>query len=171
MPDTLMKEMKSLLLCLGAAMVPVFFSGCASVACGSHQDVALYSKPLGANVIVYDNHGEIAYQGKTPCVAKLARTAPESGRANYIVLLKKEGFQDVQMPLKSCLNRAGVASAFTGALILDSDFGGAWTLCADTEVPELVQDNPDMLHPDGVCLAMKPEVASPSTAKVQTASK
>jgi hypothetical protein len=167
--DTLMREIKSVLFCLGLAFIPVLFTGCASVTCGSHQDVALYSKPLGANVIVYNNHGEIVYKGTTPCVAKLARTAPESERANYIVLLQKEGYQDVQMPLKSQLNRAGVASAFAGALIVDSDVGGAWTLVPAADVPELAKENPDMIHPDGVCLAMTPESAS--TAKVQTASK
>src|SRR3954470_17734214 len=159
MTDTHMKEMKSIFVCLGLALVPVLLSGCASVTCGTKQDVALYSKPLDANVIVYNNHGDIVYTGKTPCIAKLARTAPESERANYIVLLKKAGYQDVQVPLKSQLNRAGVASAFVRALIVDADVGGAWTLVPAAETPELVQENPDMLHPDGVCLSMTPDSA------------
>ena len=165
-----MKEMKSLLICLGLALVPILFTGCASVACGTRQEVALYSKPLGADVLVYNNHGEIVYEGKAPCVAKLVRTAPESGRANYIVLMKKEGYEDAQVPLKSRLNNAGVASALAGGLILDSDGGGSWTLCPDASAPQL-RESPDMLRPDGVCLLLNQESAVPTTAKVQTASK
>jgi hypothetical protein len=148
----------------------VLFTGCASVACGTRQEVALYSKPLGADVVIYNNHGEVAYQGKTPCVAKLVRTAPESGRANYIVLMKKEGYENAQVPLKSHLNNAGVAGAFAGGLLLDSEGGGSWTLCPDTTAPQL-RESPDMLRPDGVCLALPESPAAPVTAKVQTASK
>jgi hypothetical protein len=164
-----MKEMKSLLICLGFALVPVVFTGCASVACGTRQEVALYSRPSGAEVIIYNNHGEIVYQGKTPSVAKLVRTAPESGRANYVVLMKKEGYENAQVPLKSRLNNAGVASALAGGLILDSDGGGSWTLCPDASAPQL-RESPDMLHPDGVCLLLNQEPAAVA-AKVQTASK
>jgi hypothetical protein len=93
------------------------------------------------------------------------------GRANYIVLLRKDGYQDVQMPLKSRLNRAGVASALGGSLIIDADVGGAWTLCAETDVPELLKENPDVIHPDGLCLALPEENAVPATARAQTASR
>src|SRR5256885_14258648 len=105
-----MKKLKSALAFLALASVAALVSGCASVACGSRQDVALYSKPNGADVIVYNNHGEIVYRGLTPCLAKLDRTAPESGRANYIVLMKKPGCQPAQLQLKSVKNRAGLAS-------------------------------------------------------------
>ena len=139
--------------------------------CGTRQDVALYSKPAGAQVIVYNNHGEIAFQSTTPCVARLARTAPESERANYIVLMKKEGYQDIQIPLKSRLNQAGFASAFVGSLIVDADIGGAWTLCAETDHPELIVESPDILRPDGLCTVLSESPASPVTAKAQTASR
>src|SRR5580765_3773178 len=87
----LMKNLKTLLPLFCLALVTVLAPGCASVACGHRQDVTLYSKPIGAEVIVYDNHGDIVYRGETPCVAKLARTEPESERANYVVLMRKSG--------------------------------------------------------------------------------
>jgi hypothetical protein len=168
--NTLMRKMKSVLVCLGLALVPVLFTGCASVACGNRQEVALYSKPLAADVVIYNNHGDVVYRGKTPCVATLVRTAPESGRANYIVLMKKEGYENAQVPLKSRLNNAGVAGAFAGGLLLDSEGGGSWTLCPDASAPQL-RESPDVLRPDGVCLVLPQNLVAPVTAKVQTASK
>jgi hypothetical protein len=168
-----MKSVKSLLVLSGLALVPVFVSGCASVANGSRQDVSLYSKPNGAEVVVYNNHGEKIYQGKTPCVVQLERTPPESGRANYIVFMKKNGCEPVQLPLRSQLNRAGLASAWLGGagMIVDSDVGGAWTLRPDGQFPGLLLESPDMLRPDGLCLALPEQTASAATAKTVSATR
>ena len=159
--------MKCVSAALGLALTSMLFVGCASVTNGTRQQVALSSAPGGAKVIVYNNQGEIAFQGKTPCVATLRRTAPESDRANYIVLFQKEGFQDAQLPLTSHLNSAGAVSAlFAGAgLLLDSDLGGAWTLSAATDGPKLIQST-DLMHPESLCLALAPSVAVPSGVQV-----
>src|SRR6266704_2349510 len=151
-----MKNLKSLLSLLALALITLVAPGCASVACGPRQDVALYSKPNGAEVIVYNNHGEIVYRGQTPCTAKLQRTEPEPERANYVVLMKKKGCEPAQLRLKSQMNRAGLISVFGGAgLLVDSGTGGMWTLCPTGEHPELMQESPVMLRPDGLCLVLK----------------
>jgi hypothetical protein len=168
-----MKNLKSALAYVALASVAILVSGCASVTCGSRQDVALYSKPNGAEVIVYNNHGDVVYRGQTPCVAKLERTAPESGRANYIVLMKKQGCKPAQLQLKSVMNRAGLASTVVGAgLFVDSGTGGMWTLGPSGENPELQSESPDMLQPDGLCLALKddqaPQAATTVAAKTDS---
>jgi len=165
-----MKNLESLLLlsCLG--LVAVLTPGCASVACGHRQDVALYSKPNGAEVIVYDNHGEIVYRGETPCVAKLVRAEPESERANYVVLMRKDGWEPAQLQLKGTMNRAGLVSIFGGAgAFVDSGSGGMWTLVPTGEHPQLMQESPDMLRPDGLCLVLKEGTVGPIAAKTVAA--
>jgi hypothetical protein len=164
-----MKKLKTALAFLALASTAALISGCASVACGSRQDVPLYSKPNGADVIVYNNHGEVVYRGQTPCVAKLDRTAPESGRANYIVLMKRPGCQPAQLQLKSTMNRAGLASTVVGAgLFVDSGTGGMWTLGPAGDNPELLSESPDMLHPEGLCLALKDDPAAKPAAPTPT---
>jgi hypothetical protein len=160
-----MKKLKAIALGLAFVSLPLLLSGCASATCGSREAVSLYSKPTGAEVIVYNNHGAVVYQGIAPCETKLERTPPESGRANYIVLFKKKGFQPAQIQLKSVMTRAGLANVFGGVgYLVDSGTGGMWTLQPTGKNPDLLP-SPDMLRPDGLCVGLKDE--SPNTVAVK----
>ena len=138
--------------------------------CSSKQAVALDSKPGGAEVIVYNNHGEIVYQGKTPCVAELARTTPEPERSNYIVLIKKKGFAPVQIPLKGEMNRAYLANILFGGigLVIDPATGSMWTLCAKGVDPKVVSQNVAFLqHEDGFLVTLKDELPAEIAAHLE----
>src|ERR1044071_2945278 len=100
-----MKFAKSVFAFLACASTITLFTGCASVLCGPKQTFSVGSKPQGADVIVYDAHGEKIFTDKTPCVAKLARVKPDDDRANYVVVIKKQGFASVQVPLTSTVNK------------------------------------------------------------------
>src|SRR5437870_3119271 len=64
--------MKSVITLLSGCCLITLLSGCASVICGSKQSVAINSKPIGADVQIYNANGEIIFHKTTPCVAKLA---------------------------------------------------------------------------------------------------
>jgi len=136
----MIKLAAKLLPCVGAIML---FTGCASVMVGPRQSVALDSKPTGAEVLVYNNHGEMVYQGTTPCAPKLSRTAPEKERPNYIVLIRKPGYAPVQLPLKSEMNRAYLANVLFGGvgLLVDPATGGMWTLSTSEADSKLLTHN------------------------------
>lgn len=136
----MIKFVASMLPCVGAL---VFFTGCASVMVGTRQSVALDSKPSGAEVLVYNSHGEVVYQGTTPCAPKLDRTAPDSARPNYVVLIRKEGYTPVQLPLKSEVNRAYLANIVFGGvgLAIDPATGAMWTLTTSDADQKLLSPN------------------------------
>jgi hypothetical protein len=138
-----MKIKKSVITLLGCCCFITLMTGCASVMCGTKQSVVLDSKPSGAEVMVYDRHCEVVFEGTTPCVAKLRRCEPEEDRASYIILVKKEGFLPVQIPLKGRLNRAYLANALYGGVgfIADPFTGAMWTLTTTRVDPHLVQDD------------------------------
>ena len=122
----MIKFAATMLPCVGAL---VFFTGCATAMVGTRQSVALDSKPSGAEVVVYNSHGAVVYQGTTPCTPKLDRTPPESSRPNYTVLIRKQGYTSVQLPLKSEVNRAYLANILFGGigLAIDPATGAMWT--------------------------------------------
>ena len=138
-----MKRLKSALMLLGCAALMTLFTGCASVLCGPKQNVAINSKPAGAEVLVYDCHGEIVFENSTPCVAKLDRANPEGDRASYVILIRKPGFAPVQVPVSGQLNKAYFANALFGGVgfFIDPMTGGMWTLTTDSVDSQLVDEH------------------------------
>ena len=137
----------------------MLLTGCASMVCGSKQAIGINSKPAGAEVLVYDPHGEIVFQNTTPCIASLIRSAPEIERANYIILIRKQGYAPVQIPLTSRLNGAYLANVLNGGvgMIVDSFAGTMWTLSAEGLDPKLVDENAAILHAESdLTIALKP---------------
>src|SRR5947209_13115802 len=84
--DHPMKLIKSVFTLAAYCALMALLTGCSSILCGQRQSLSISSKPAGAEVLVYNPQGDIVFQNKTPCVASLARSTPEEGRANYIIL-------------------------------------------------------------------------------------
>jgi len=123
-------KIKTSVLTLGACAIITLLTGCASVICGPKQTFAIETQPPGADVMVYDLQGNVIFQSTSPCVAELARVAPEKERASYIFLIKKQGFTPVQVPLSGHVNNAYFVNILFGGLGLAVDpFTHAmWTL-------------------------------------------
>ena len=152
---------------LGCAALIAFSTGCASVLCGPSQKVAINSKPAGAEVLVYDSHGEIVYENATPCVARLSRTTPEGDRPTYIVLIRKEGFTPTQIPLSGKLNKAYFANALFGGVgfFIDPMSGGMWTLTTDSVDPQLIDEHRAFrAQENDVFVSLKDEISPTLTA-------
>ena len=110
--------------------------------------------------MVYDSTGEIVFHKNTPCVAKLSRRDADYGSANYVILVRKAGFDDVQVPLSGCVNKAFFANIIFGGLgmVVDPITGAMWTLCPNDVDAKLVQENADFFHHEGLLICLKEQV-------------
>ena len=81
--------------------------------CGTHQEFTIESKPKGA-----ESSSTIATamwcSGQTPWTASIRRAKPEEGRANYIVLIRKDGYAPMQIPIVGKVNNAYLAMPWEG---------------------------------------------------------
>src|SRR5437879_5744416 len=136
-----MKLTTRTLTLLGCCCFITLFTGCGSIMCGSRQKFALDSVPTGAEVSVYDSRGEVVLQKTTPFVTKLDRREHSVTQgAQYVVLVKKDGYAPAQFPLNGVVNRAYWANVLSGGLgyAVDPMTGGMWTLDPQPADPALV---------------------------------
>jgi hypothetical protein len=147
-----MKLTKTAFAFLACASTITLFTGCASVLCGPKQTFSIGSKPFGADVIVYDAHGEKILEDKTPCVATLARVKPDVDRANYVIVIKKQGFASVQVPITSSMNKAYLGNILCGGIgfFIDPATGAMWTLSPTPEGQKVLDHNTAFLASDGL---------------------
>ncbi len=166
-----MKLNKSLFALLGSFALITLLTGCSSIMCGPRQSISISSKPAGAEVLVLDPHGEIVFKNTTPCVASLLRSIPEEERANYIVLIRKEGYAPAQIPLTSHINSAYLANVLNGGvgMIVDSLTGSMWTLSAEGLDPKLFDESASIVHEDqDLMVALKQQPAEDLMAHLET---
>lgn len=154
--------MKSIIKIAGSVLLITLFTGCASVICGPKQVVAIDSRPNGAEVLIYDSRGEIIQQKTTPCKVELSRRAYENfDHAHYVVLIRKEGYAPVQVPIEGIVNRAYFANILCGGigLIVDPMTGSMWTLTPEKVNPKLASENSAFLNnKDGITVCLKEQV-------------
>lgn len=161
---------KSILTTVACAGALTLLSGCASVLCGPKQSIAIDSRPAGAEVVVYDAAGEIVFAETTPCVASLKRSNADYERASYVVLIRKEGFDPVQVPLTGKLNRAYLGNLLAGGigLVIDPVTGSMWTLTpSDLEASLLEQNAAFFSHKKGLLVCLKEQVPKELAAHLQ----
>jgi len=129
---------------LGGCCLITLLSGCSSIMCGPKQKVSITSRPVGAEVLVYNSHAEVIYKGTTPCVAKLDRRSPDYVEgAKYAFVIKKEGYTPVLMPMVGTVNRAYFANIMNGGLgyAIDPLTGSMWTLSPEGADPTFVSEH------------------------------
>jgi len=136
--------MKSVIMLLGGCCLITLLSGCSSIMCGPKQNVSITSRPVGAEVLVYNSHAEVIYTGTTPCVAKLDRRSPDYvAGAKYAFVIKKEGYSPVLLPMVGIVNRAYFANIMNGGLgyAIDPLTGSMWTLTPEGADPTAVSEH------------------------------
>lgn len=161
-----MKLTRTIFAFLACASTITLFTGCASVLCGPKQTFSIGSKPLGADVIVYDSRGEKIQEDKTPCVLTLAREKPDTDRANYVVVIKKQGFASAQVPITSEVNKAFFLNIFTGGVgfFIDPATGAMWTLTPTPEGFKVLDHNTAFLRSDSLFVNLNDNTPKSLTA-------
>jgi hypothetical protein len=145
----------------------LLLSGCASVVCGPKQDIAINSSPRSAEVLVYDSSCEVIYSNMTPCTATLKRSAGDSKSGCYVVLIKKDGYAPVEVPLAGRVNGAyywNFLNAGIGYLV-DPATGSMWTLGPKTADGMQVKDKADFFTQAGLFISLKENTSPNETAR------
>src|SRR5262245_32559553 len=157
-----MKLNKNIITMLSVSSVAALLAGCASIICGSHQTLPIASTPKDAQVLIYDSNGNVVFDRTTPCTARLKRRTDNFEAANYTLLIRKEGFAPVQVPLNGTVNRAYLANiAFGGVgLIVDPVTGGMWTLHPENLDAKLLDQHAVMFQHDKLFVCLKEQVPS-----------
>ena len=168
-----MKTLRFTFSVLGFASLIPLLTGCASVMCGPKQAVTIDSRPRHAEVLVYDANCDVVFRSATPCTANLSRRIEGSG--HYVVLIRKEGYAPVQIPISGHINSAYYLNVFTAGIgfLVDPATGSMWTLSADHVDDPNVKDKAGFFIDDGVFVALKqqdtaPKVATPAPDKKAT---
>src|SRR5260370_13647789 len=154
-----MKLTKLTCILLGCFGLATLLTGCSSVICGPRQNVAIDSMPSGAKVQIYDARGEVVYDDTTPCLAKLKRGGPGSMEAGqYTIVIKKDGYSPVQVPLIGLVNRAYALNALNVVgLVVDPITGSMWTLRPEKSDSRLARQNSPSFRPHaGPMFCLKP---------------
>jgi len=127
--------------------VGMVVSGCATVTRGTTETVAIQSEPDGAKVELSSGQTCI-----TPCSFELKR------KNDYLVFLRKDGFQPVEMQIESRIAGAGVAgmagNVLAGGIIglgIDAATGASGSLKPNPVHVHLVVADP--AQADSLCAA------------------
>ncbi len=161
--DETMKLTSSTLIFIGCCALSMLFTGCGTIMCGSDQKVNLESQPTGAEVSIYDSRGEIVFQKSTPCVAKLPRRQHDILQsAQYVVLVKKEGFSPVQFPLIGVVNRAYFANVLSAGIgyAVDPMTGGMWTLVPEATEGQVANEQAGFFRDERLLISL-PDITPP----------
>jgi hypothetical protein len=152
---------KFALTVIGGCGAVALLGGCSSMLCGPTQSVSIDSKPQGAEVLVYDWNGEVVFSKTTPCVAHLDRGNGDYEHANYVVLVRKEGFAPVQIHLNGKVNRAYLLNTLNiVGFAIDPITHSMWSLSPDAVSAELLSENAAFFekNKDGLFICLKEEV-------------
>jgi hypothetical protein len=152
-------------LAIFAGTALVSLCGCSSVVCGSKQSVLIDSRPDGAQVLVYNKQCEVVFSNSTPCTATLTRQAGDCEKGCYLVVVSKNGYAPVQVPLVGRVNSAYYLNVLTGiGFLIDPVTGGMWTLTPENVDGQIVRDTAGPFARDGVCVALRDKPLEPSFA-------
>ena len=106
-------------------------AGCASVISGGRQSVSIKSQPSDAKVTVYNLNGAQAAVGQSPAVFRLPRSNGFFAKAEYRVVIEKQGYRTAEIQLEAKLNGWYFGNFLIGLLgfvVIDPATGAMWSL-------------------------------------------
>jgi hypothetical protein len=113
-------------------MLPLLFTGCASILDGGAKPVQINSNPEGAKVTISDQEGTQVCVTNTPAIVILARSAGYFRGETYKVHFEKEGYYPFDASIVSELDGWYIGNIFLGGLIgeiiVDPSTGDMFTL-------------------------------------------
>ena len=117
----------------------VAVGGCASVISGGRQSVSVKSQPSDAKVTVYNMNGAQTAVGQSPVVFRLARSNGFFAKAEYRIVIEKQGYRTAEIQLEAKLNGWYFGNFFfpglVGFVAIDPATGAMWALS-----PKLVDE-------------------------------
>jgi hypothetical protein len=112
-------------------LIPLLFTGCASVFDGGPKLVHVNSDPAGAKVTVFNRDGNEVYSDRTPATFRLERSSGFLQGENYKFVFEMPGYDERQMYVMSSLDGWTLGNIVFGGLIgigIDGATGDIFTL-------------------------------------------
>jgi hypothetical protein len=108
---------------------------------GGRRKVSIDSNPTGAQVTIYNKHGEKESVNTTPFLARLDRHSGYFSGEEYRLVFELAGYQKAEATVKSSVNPWYIGNIIFGGLIglviVDPVTGAMWTLKPNTVVAQL----------------------------------
>ncbi len=116
-------------------MVPILFTGCASIVGQSVFPVTINSSPDGASILVKDEYGKEVYAGTTPSTVTLPAGESYFHAKTYYINFSRPGYADQVSVLKADIDGWYFGNILIGGLIgmliIDPITGKMWKLPKD----------------------------------------
>lgn len=117
---------------LSLAIIPLLFTGCASIVDGGPKTVQLNSNPEGAKVTIFDKMGKEISVNTTPTTVTLKRSHGYFSGENYKLIFEEPGYYPYETHVQSTLNGWYLGNFIFGGplglLIVDPGTGAMFTL-------------------------------------------
>jgi hypothetical protein len=124
--------MKTKITFAALLMIPLLFTGCASIMDGGAKPVTVDSNPEGAKVTISNQNGDQVGVQTTPATVTLERGAGYFRGADYTLRIEKDGYYPYEAHVESTLDGWYIGNIFFGGLIgeiaIDPMTGDMWTL-------------------------------------------
>jgi hypothetical protein len=141
-------------LLLGALSSALFFAGCASITRGTSEQLMVQSEPSNAQVKLSNG-----FTGLTP----VSFTVPRKG--DIVVTVSKDGYEPVQIEVKSKLDGKGTAG-FLGNALIGGVIGGGIDVATGATLAHLPNPVKVTLQPNQT--AQRAPVVRSTVAEVST---
>lgn len=113
-------------------VVPLLFTGCASIFDGGSKNVQISSNPEGAKVTVSNQEGKTLFVKTTPTFVTLDRSSGYFRGADYKLVFEAAGYQPYETHVTSIIDGWYFGNIFLGGLvgmlIVDPMTGDMYTL-------------------------------------------
>ncbi|HZH12154.1 MAG TPA: translation initiation factor 2 [Microvirga sp.] len=113
------------------AAASLSLAACATVTRGTTEQITVTSEPSGASATTSIGHSCPA----TPCTFEVSR------KAEFIATFKKDGYEDLQIPVQTRVSGGG-AAGFAGNVII----GGVVGMAADAATGATLEHYPNPVH-------------------------
>jgi hypothetical protein len=142
---------------------------CASIVDGGRRKVHIDSNPTGAQVTIYNRHGEKESVNTTPFLARLDRHSGYFRGEEYRLVFELAGYQNLEATVKSTLNPWYIGNLVFGGLIglviVDPVTGAMWTLKPNKIVMDLEPVPVAIQPPSSPGTVAEPKPEAPPSAQ------
>ena len=102
---------------LSLLIVPLIFTGCASILDGGNKSVHLNSNPAGAKVTISNDDGKVVFVQTTPAIVNLARSSAYFRGEDYRLIFEAPGYSPYETRITSQIDGWYFGNVLFGGLI------------------------------------------------------
>ena len=143
---------------LSLLIIPLIFTGCASILDGGSKSVQINSNPEGAKITISNQEGKTIAVQKTPAIVPLARSSGYFRGEDYKLVFEAAGYSPYETHVTSTVDGWYFGNIFFGGLI--------GMLIVDPMTGDMYTLSPMDVNCNLLPAAVPPTVAEPNTNAV-----